>query len=120
MFRIVLLMIKNTILSASVLLSALLALSVLAKADFGNPAFAQTITPKMHLDEGIKALKANDNQGALMHLNEADKGLASSSLSSDQSAKMHLDEGIKALKANDNQGALMHLGVADKILSGSA
>jgi hypothetical protein len=54
-----------------------------------------------------------------MHLNEADKGLASSSSSSDQSAKMHLDEGIKALKANDNQGALMHLGVADQILSGS-
>jgi len=110
--------IKNTILSASVLLSAVLALSILAKADFGPSAFAQTITPKMHLDEGIKALKANDNQGALMHLNEADKGLASSS-SSDQSAKMHLDEGIKALKANDNQGALMHLGVADQILSGS-
>ncbi len=113
------LMIKNTILSASVLLSAVLALSILAKADFGPSAFAQTITPKTHLDEGIKALKANDNQGALMHLNEADKGLASSSSSSDQSAKMHLDEGIKALKANDNQGALMHLGVADQILSGS-
>ena len=78
MFRIVLLMIKNTILSASVLLSALLALSVLAKADFGNPAFAQTITPKMHLDEGIKALKANDNQGALMHLGVADKILSGS------------------------------------------
>jgi len=52
------LMIKNTILSASVLLSAVLALSILAKADFGPSAFAQTITPKTHLDEGIKALKA--------------------------------------------------------------
>jgi hypothetical protein len=41
MFRMVLLMIKNTMLSASVLLSAVLALSVLAKADFNTPAFAQ-------------------------------------------------------------------------------
>ena len=108
---------KNTILSATILLSAALALSVLAKADFSTPAFAQTITPKMHLEEGIKAVKADDNQGALMHLDAADKGLASSS-SSDQTAKMHLDEGIKAVKANDKQGALMHLDAADKALSG--
>ena len=53
-------------------------LSVLAKADFGPSAFAQTITPKMHLDEGIKALKANDNQGALMHLGVADQILSGS------------------------------------------
>jgi hypothetical protein len=33
-------MIKNTILSASVVLSAVLALSILAKADFSTPAFA--------------------------------------------------------------------------------
>ena len=106
-------MIKNTILTASVLLSAVLAMSVLVKADFGTPTFAQGVTPKMHLEEGIKALKTGDTQGALMHLNEADKGI------SDQSAKMHLDEGIKALKANDNQGALMHLDAADKALSSS-
>ena len=110
-------MIKNTILSASLLLlSAVLAVSVLAKADFGAPAFAQGMTPKMHLEEGIKALKAGDNQGALMHLGIADQGLSSTS---DQSAKMHLDEGIKALKAGDNQGALMHLGIADQALGGS-
>ena len=72
------LMIKNTILSASVLLSAVLALSILAKANFGPSAFAQTITPKMHLDEGIKALKANDNQGALMHLGVSDQILSGS------------------------------------------
>ena len=72
------LMIKNTILSASVLLSAVLALSILAKANFGPSAFAETITPKMHLDEGIKALKANDNQGALMHLGVADQILSGS------------------------------------------
>jgi hypothetical protein len=109
---------KNTILSASILLSAALALSVLAKADFSTPAFAQTITPKMHLEEGIKAVKADDNQGALMHLDAADKGLASSSSSSDQTAKMHLEEGIKAVKANDKQGALMHLDAADNALTG--
>jgi hypothetical protein len=64
-------MIKNTtILSASLFLSAVLALSVLARSDFGTPAFAQGMIPKMHLEEGIKALKAGDNQGALMHLNE--------------------------------------------------
>ena len=109
----VLLMTKNTVLSASILLSAALAISVLAKADFGAPAFAQGMTPQMHLEEGIKALKAGDNQGALMHLSAADQGLT------DQSAKMHLDEGIKALKAGDNQGALMHLGIADKTLGGT-
>jgi Flp pilus assembly protein TadD len=100
-------------LSASVVLLAVLALSVLAKADFSTPAFAQGVTPKMHLEEGIKALKAGDQQGALMHLNEADKGI------SDQSAKMHLDEGIKALQSGDQQGALMHLGAADQALGGS-
>jgi hypothetical protein len=72
-------MMKNTILTASVFVSALLALSVLAKSDFGTHAFAQTITPKMHLDEGVKALKANDNQGSLMHLGVADKILSGGS-----------------------------------------
>src|SRR6188472_4714915 len=110
MFRMIFPMIKNTILSASLLVSATLALSVPAKADFGAHAFAQGMTPKMHLEEGIKALKAGDNQGALMHLSAADQGLSSSS---DQSAKMHLGEGIKAVKSGDQQGALMHLGVAD-------
>ena len=33
---------------------------------------------KMHLDEGIKAVKAGDNQGALMHLGAADKALGGS------------------------------------------
>jgi hypothetical protein len=72
MFRI-LLMVKNMILSAGLLLSAVLALSVLAKADFGAPAFAQEMTSKMHLEERIKALKAGNNQGALMHLAAADQ-----------------------------------------------
>src|SRR5918911_1529039 len=106
-------MIKNTILGASILLCAALAISVLTKANFGAPAFAQGMTPQMHLEEGIKALKAGDNQGALTHLSAADQGLT------DQTAKFHLDEGIKAVKAGDNQGALMHLGAADQALGGS-
>jgi hypothetical protein len=106
-------MIKNTILSASIVLSTALAMSVIAKADFGTSAFAQGMTPKMHLEEGIKALKAGDTQGALMHLNAADQGL------SDQSAKMHLEQGIKAMQGGDQQGALMHSGAADEALGGS-
>ena len=106
-------MIKNTIWSASIVLSIALAMSVIAKADFGTSAFAQGMTPKMHLEEGIKALKAGDTQGALMHFNAADQGL------SDQSAKMHLEQGIKALQGGDQQGALMHSGAADDALGGS-
>ena len=106
-------MTKNTILSVSIVLSTALALSILAKADFSTPTFAQGMTPQMHLEEGIKALKAGDSQGALTHLSAADQGLT------DQTAKFHLDEGIKAAKAGDNQGALMHLGAADKALGGS-
>ena len=71
--ELVLLMIKNTVLGATIILSAALAISVLAKADFGSSAFAQGMTPQMHLEEGIKALKAGDNQGALTHLSAADK-----------------------------------------------
>jgi hypothetical protein len=70
-------MIKNTLLSASAILSAVLAMSVLAKADFSAPAFA-TIPSKVHLEEGIKALKAGDTQGALMHLGVADQALGGS------------------------------------------
>jgi hypothetical protein len=71
-------MVKNTILSASLIISAALTGSVLAKADFGSLAFAQGVTPKMHLDQGISALKSGDNQGALMHLNAADQVLGGS------------------------------------------
>jgi hypothetical protein len=76
MFEMVFTMIKNNILSTGLVLCSVLALSILAKADFGTlSVLAQTITPKMHLEEGIKALNANDNQGALMHLDAADKAL---------------------------------------------
>ncbi|MGB0029430.1 MAG: hypothetical protein WBP64_21600 [Nitrososphaeraceae archaeon] len=116
-------MIKNIIMGASiVLLSAALGFSMLARSEFsiGPTAFAQTITPKMHLDEGINALKNGDNQGAMMHLEAADQGLASSSSSSDQSAKMHLDQGLSALKNGDNQGAMMHLEAADQALGSTS
>jgi hypothetical protein len=106
-------MIKNTILSTIIFISAVLAISILSKADFGTLAFAQGMTPKMHLEEGIKALRSGDSEGALMHLSAADQGLT------DQSAKLHLDEGIKAVKNGDQQGALMHLGAADQSLGSS-
>ena len=71
-------MIRNILLSAT-LLSAALALSMLAKADLGGaPAFAQS-SAKMHLDQGIKALESGDNQGAKMHLDAADQALGGSS-----------------------------------------
>ena len=108
-------MIKNILLGASLLLSVALGLSIIAQANFNviSSAYAQAITPKMHLEEGLKALKSGDNQGAMMHLNGADQGLTSAS---DQSAKMHLDQGIQALKNGDNQGAMMHLNAADQAL----
>ena len=71
--RLVFPMMKNTMLSASIILSTASAMSVLAKPDFGTPAFVQGVTPKMHLEKGIRALKAGDTQGALMHLDEAVK-----------------------------------------------
>ena len=78
MYRMVFPMIRNILLSAT-LLSAALALSMLAKADLGGaPAFAQS-SAKMHLDQGIKALESGDNQGAKMHLDAADQALGGSS-----------------------------------------
>jgi len=108
-------MIKNIMLGASLLLSVALGLSTVAQANFKviPSAYAQNMTPKMHLEEGIKALKSGDNQGAMMHLDAAEQGLTSAS---DQSAKMHLDQGIQALKNGDNQGAMMHLDAADQSL----
>jgi hypothetical protein len=68
---------RNTILSISLLLSMALGLSMFVSVNFiGTPlASAQAITPKMHLDEGIKALKSGDSQGAMMHLTQADQAL---------------------------------------------
>ncbi len=61
----------------------------------------------VHLDAAIKALQAGDTNGALMHMNQADKTLTGA-------AKMHLDAAIKALQAGDTNGALMHLQQSQK------
>jgi hypothetical protein len=71
------------------------------------------MTPKMHLEEGLKALKSGDKQGAMMHLQAAGIGLTSTS---DKSAKMHLDQGIQALKSDNQSGAMMDLDAADQAL----
>jgi hypothetical protein len=108
-------MTRNSLLGASLLLSVALGLSIIAQTNFRviPSAYAQNMTPKMHLEEGIKALKGGDSKGAMMHLDAAEQGLTSAS---DQSAKMHLDQGIQALKSGDNQGATMHLDAADQAL----
>ena len=121
--RLVFEIIKNGILSAGILLSVALAMSVLTKADFGTPAFAQCqidptmpnyiLTPKGNLKEAIRALNSGDNVGALFHLNEVNKGLVNPA---DQTAKMHIEQGMRAVKANDIQGALVHAHEADKLL----
>ena len=41
-------------------------MSVVVKTDLSTPVFAQGMTPKSHLEKGIKALRAGDSQGALM------------------------------------------------------
>jgi hypothetical protein len=44
--------------SACIVLSAVLAVSILTKADFDSPAFATSLSPKVHLEEGIKAMSS--------------------------------------------------------------
>ena len=122
--RLVFQIIKNTILSAGIILSVALAMSVLTKADFSTPAFAQCtkidptmpnyiLTPKANLNEAIRALNSGDNVGALFHLNEVNKDLVHPS---DQTAREHIELGMRAVKANDIQGALVHLDAADRAL----
>jgi hypothetical protein len=67
-------------------------------------AFAQG---NIHLDAASKALQSGDTQGALTHMNEADKTLTGA-------AKMHLDAAISALQSGDKSGATMHLQEAQK------
>mgnify|MGYP000123680487 CR=1 FL=1 len=69
-----------------------------------------TGSAKMHVDEALKAIQSNDNDGATMHLNEA-------SNSTTGSAKMHVDEALKAIQSNDNDGATMHTQEAQKSLN---
>ena len=64
---------------------------------------------KIHLDLAVKALQSGDKNGALMHMNEADKTLTGG-------AKMHLGVAINALQSGDTNGAIMHLQESQKNL----
>jgi hypothetical protein len=98
----------------SILVVATLITGMMVSITTTTLAFSQATTNStggnqgnMHLDAGIKALQSGDTNGALMHLQQADKTLTGA-------AKMHLDAGIKALQSGDTNGALMHLQQAQK------
>jgi hypothetical protein len=57
---------------------------------------------KLHLGVAIGALQSGDKDGAMMHMNEADKTLTGA-------AKLHLGVAIGALQSGDKDGAMMHL-----------
>jgi hypothetical protein len=61
---------------------------------------------QFHLGEAMKALQGGDTDGAMMHMEEADKTLPAGE------AKMHLGEAMKALQGGDTDGAMMHLELA--------
>jgi hypothetical protein len=67
-------------------------------------------SPKMHLEEAIKALESGNIQLANMHLNIAKQAMANAPTN----AVKHFEEGMKALDAGDSNGALMHLKLAEQ------
>jgi exonuclease VII small subunit len=67
---------------------------------------------KMHLEEGIKALKNGDNQAAKTHLDAAKQAMTNAP----GEAVKHFEEGMKALENGDSKGAIMHLDFADQAL----
>jgi hypothetical protein len=69
-------------------------------------------SPKMHLEEAIKALESGNIQLANMHLNIAKQAMANAPTN----AVKHFEEGMKALDAGDSNGALMHLKLAEQAL----
>jgi cellobiose-specific phosphotransferase system component IIA len=69
-------------------------------------------SPKMHLEEAIKALESGNIQLANMHLNIAKQAMANAP----GDAVKHFEEGMKALDAGDSNGALMHLKLAEQAL----
>jgi cellobiose-specific phosphotransferase system component IIA len=69
-------------------------------------------SPKMHLEEAIKALESGNIQLANMHLNIAKQAMANAP----GDAVKHFEEGMKALVAGDSNGALMHLKLAEQAL----
>ncbi len=67
---------------------------------------------KMHLEEGIKALKSGDNEAAKTHLDAAKQAMTNAP----GEAMKHFEEGMKALGNGDSKGAIMHLQFADQAL----
>ncbi len=65
---------------------------------------------KMHLEEGIKALKGGDNQAAMIRLNAAKQVMVAGE------AMNHFEQEMKALENGDSSGAIMHLTAADQAL----
>ena len=83
---------------------------VVSTMNLNSIAFAQSSSQgNIHLDAAAKALQSGDTNGALTHMNEADKTLTGA-------AKMHLDAAISALQSGDKNGATMHLQEAQKNL----
>jgi hypothetical protein len=81
--------------------SNMLTISMTTEGDGSEGGQAQ-----FHLGEAMKALQGGDTDGAMMHLEEADKTLPAGE------AKMHLGEAMKALQGGDTDGAMMHLELA--------
>ncbi len=65
---------------------------------------------KVHLEEGIKALKSGDNQAAMAYLDAAKQAMVSGQ------AMSHFEQGMSALQNGDLNGALMHLTAANQAL----
>jgi hypothetical protein len=77
-----------------------------------TPGNMMTGSVKTHLEEGIKALEAGNNQVANTHLDFAKQAMANAP----SEAVKHFEEGMKALNAGDSKGAIMHLKFADQAL----
>ena len=67
---------------------------------------------KMHLEEGIKALKSGDNDAAKTHLDAAKLAMTNAP----DEAMKHFEEGMKAFNDGDTKGAIMHLNFAEEAL----
>ena len=65
---------------------------------------------RMHLQEGIKALKNGDSQAAMTNLDAAKQAMVPGE------AMNHFEQGMKALENGDLNGAIMHLKAADQAL----
>ena len=91
---------KSTLLEVMLVIEIAIGLLFLSKFNIFN--FTWIFFPNETIESVLW-----DTNGALMHLNQADKTLTGA-------AKMHLDAGIKALQSGDTNGALMHLQQSQK------